>query len=703
MAMIYEQYEKLKVKDENVRVLFVTVVKAQNITTWPLFDACNSYAHLWLSSWVGPVYRLVKGVLPDVFDVPDPYVILRVRTSPNSKQKTTTKSNTYNPVWNETFRFYLHNEKKNTLEFAMKDSDLLFDDTIGSRSFDLDNLPHNKEITKTVEINDKTTLELKLTVRTDVEKELRLSYDLCQQEIDFVRQRKEFILKNMVHVLGKENAPKTINQVPVIGIMGSGGGYRAACGLSGVFCALQESGILDWSTFVTGLSGSSWYISTLYHKNAWPTAISCEDMAQELRERFNTSPLSHLQMNFFSRMIAKRRQGQLTRLVDLFGYFIGDSLLDNIDAKLSEQSERLGSGKAPLPITTAIRVRLDHPANEFNEWVEFTPFEYGFAKYGVFGKTQEFGGKFYKGQLVKKFLEPPLSYLQGIWGSAFSIALTELFKNGKKSDKELESETSKVAIDEAKECKAESDDSDDDDNDDVDGPGSTEDETNNEWWLTEAFDLHNFLATHRGKSAEVFNMLRGLKFRKDHDASFDEATGNHKTMCLIDAGIAFNSPYPTLLRQERKVEIILSFDFSQRDSDKEPPFSALLKAEKWAKENDCPFPPIENNPVLNNPVIEECYVFEDPCNPNCPIIFHFPIINKSFKVFEKPGVRRVTEKSKKFGNFSIFDDPNQPYSSFNFTYSHEQFDRLHQLMKYNTLANIKMIKEKILARIRQPR
>lgn len=66
----------------------------------------------------------------------------------------------------------------------------------------------------------------------------------------------------------------------------------------------------------------------MYHKNAWPTAISCEDMAQELRERFNTSPLSHLQMNFFSRMIAKRRQGQLTRLVDLFGYFIGDSLLD---------------------------------------------------------------------------------------------------------------------------------------------------------------------------------------------------------------------------------------------------------------------------------------------------------------------------------------------------------------------------------------
>ena len=48
------------------------------------------------------------------------------------------------------------------------------------------------------------------------------------------------------------------------------------------------------------------------------------------------------------------------------------------------------------------------------EWVEFSPFEYGIAKYGVFGKTREFGGKFYKGRLVKKFEEPPLHYLQGM-------------------------------------------------------------------------------------------------------------------------------------------------------------------------------------------------------------------------------------------------------------------------------------------------
>ena len=45
--------------------------------------------------------------------------------------------------------------------------------------------------------------------------------------------------------------------------------------------------------------------------------------------------------------------------------------------------------------------------------MEFSPFEFGLAKYGVFGKTADFGAKFYKGRLVKKFDEVPLSYLQG--------------------------------------------------------------------------------------------------------------------------------------------------------------------------------------------------------------------------------------------------------------------------------------------------
>ena len=152
-----------------------------------------------------------------------------------------------------------------------------------------------------------------------------------------------------------------------------------------------------------------------------------------------------------------------------------------------------------------------------------------------------------------------------------------------------------------------------------------------------------------------------------------------------------------------------------------------MKAEKWAKESGLLFPPIEGNPLLDKPEIQECYVFQDASNSKCPVILHFPIVNKTFREFSKPGkgictlkhmnlksfyfpfilfvhniscilgVRRMTQEDKDFGNFPIFDDPSQPFSSFKFEYTKENFDRLHQLMKYNTLANMQTIKDAISA------
>jgi len=47
-------------------------------------------------------------------------------------------------------------------------------------------------------------------------------------------------------------------QVPTIAVIGSGGGFRAMVGMSGVVKALNDSGILNCTTYVCGLSGSSW-------------------------------------------------------------------------------------------------------------------------------------------------------------------------------------------------------------------------------------------------------------------------------------------------------------------------------------------------------------------------------------------------------------------------------------------------------------
>lgn len=50
---------------------------------------------------------------------------------------------------------------------------------------------------------------------------------------------------------------------------------------------------------------------------------------------------------------------------------------------------------------------------DITDWLEFSPYEIGIAKYAAFMKTEDFGCKYFKGRIVKRFPESPLHYLQG--------------------------------------------------------------------------------------------------------------------------------------------------------------------------------------------------------------------------------------------------------------------------------------------------
>lgn len=54
------------------------------------------------------------------------------------------------------------------------------------------------------------------------------------------------------------------------------------------------------------------------------------------------------------------------------------------------------------------------------------------------------------------------------------------------------------------------------------------------------------------------------------------------------------------------------------------------------------------------------------------------------------GVPRETDEERDFADFDIFDDPETPYSTFNFQYSNQAFTQLHNLMEFNTLNNIEV-------------
>ena len=55
----------------------------------------------------------------------------------------------------------------------------------------------------------------------------------------------------------------------------------------------------------------------------------------------------------------------------------------------------------------------------------------------------------------------------------------------------------------------------------------------------------------------------------------DELALNSRHMYLVDSGLVFNSPFPPLLRPQRKVDVFISFDFSIRKRDVEFPFEVL--------------------------------------------------------------------------------------------------------------------------------
>ncbi|KAJ8337141.1 hypothetical protein SKAU_G00383610 [Synaphobranchus kaupii] len=87
---------------------------------------------------------------------------------------------------------------------------------------------------------------------------------------------------------------------------------------------------------------------------------------------------------------------------------------------------------------------------------------------------------------------------------------------------------------------------------------------------------------------------------------------------LEDAGPVMDSPYVAALRPDRKVKLILSFDFSVGD-----PFMTVIQAAKYCKDTGIPFPPVDI-PEEDKEQPKDFYVFK---SENTPTVIHIPLFN----------------------------------------------------------------------------
>lgn len=61
----------------------------------------------------------------------------------------------------------------------------------------------------------------------------------------------------------------------------------------------------------------------------------------------------------------------------------------------------------------------------------------------------------------------------------------------------------------------------------------------------------------------------------EFDRIYEPLDVKSKKIHVVDSGLTYNLPYPLILRPQRGVDLIISFDFSARPSDSSPPFKVI--------------------------------------------------------------------------------------------------------------------------------
>ncbi|KAJ7403170.1 Cytosolic phospholipase A2 beta [Pitangus sulphuratus] len=659
----------------------------------------------------------------------DCYVSLWLPTASDEKLHTKTIKNCRNPVWNESFYFRIQRQVKNVLEITVSDDDIIHDDDQAIVLFDVAKIPLGERVFTTFPLNPQRREELevdfvlesildppetiitngaivcreeaclevhldsrmqkkhfsgvshsaagscltlikiqnlevplltsperldlhrKVDLRFKVKKcqedlDVRLGFDLCVQERDFIHKRKKVVAAALKDILQLEENLQD-DEVPVVAIMTTGGGTRALTAMYAHLLSVQEMRVLDCVSYITGLSGTTWTMSNLYEDPNWSQKDLKETVSDArkhvLKNKFVTCFAPDRLKYYLKELCQRKQEGHQLCFTDLWGLIIEAMFHEKEDShKLTDQQQALNQGQNPLPIYLSLNVKDKISDQDFREWVEFTPYEVGFPKYGAFIRAEDFGSEFFMGRLMKKIPESRICFLE---------------------DDETLFPTRPNELDTRVVCP------------------------------TDSFsDIFRDVAMLRPAASEIHNFLKGFQmnnnyleseFSKWKDCELDSQP-NHLTtatdyLILIDTAFAFATSYPPLMRPERKVDVILHFNYSSGSQT-----GPLKEASKYFAKQGIPFP-TKVPDDQETPHLKECYIVGDQESPETPIVVFFPLVNDTFREYKAPGVKRSPSEMAD-GDVDVANACG-PYYINNLSYSEEDFDKLVNLSYYNVQNN----------------
>uniref|UniRef100_A0A8C5TYN6 PLA2c domain-containing protein n=1 Tax=Malurus cyaneus samueli TaxID=2593467 RepID=A0A8C5TYN6_9PASS len=503
---------------------------------------------------------------------------------------------------------------------------------------------------------------------------VRLGFDLCMQEQDFLSKRQKYVIPALKKVLQLEH-DLLDHEAPVVAIMTTGGGMRSLTALYGSLRGLKKLGILDCATYLTGLSGTTWTMSNLYRDADW----SQKDLDKQISEarknmtkcKINSFSLEYLK--YYKKQLSQRkREGRKTSFIDLWALVLESFLHDGVQyvIKLSDQQCAIDRGQNPLPIYTAVNVKNNYSTLDFKEWVEFTPYEVGLQKYGVFVPTEDFGSEFFMGRLMNKVPESRICFLEGKLfkiRNYFSAWFFLVFLMWTRDQV---------------------------DNIEEDPPLAQEPQELQTRLFTPPGPLGSALRAvlaDRVCIAQEHSFLRGFQMHNDYlenahfrrwkdtvlDTFPNQLTPSDEFLSLVDTGFFINTSVMPLLKPERKVDVILHLNYSPLD-----------QTCKYCSEQGILFPRVDLSEE-DGKKLKECYLFDGAETPGAPILLFFPLVNDTFQKYKAPGQKR-SESEMEDGKVDLYGCCS-PYSTYSLQYTEKEFDNLVQLGEYNILNNEELI------------
>lgn len=416
------------------------------------------------------------------------------------------------------------------------------------------------------------------------------SNELFEEELDFQEARKPIAKDALENRLGI-TIPE--NNTSCVAACLSGGGMRAVIGSYALFEALRQLQLINALTYISCLSGSTWFVST------WLTSgLNLESYKDFLYDSLTNSQLFNpllLADNLWSKFVF----GQHISIVDLYGVYLANTFYNYItpdkayaeqikarqQLKLSMMQVRTQYGQWPFPLFTC------GEATDTFHWCTFTPYQFSNDTLDYSIPIWSFGRNFKNGTSVDIAPEFSLGFMMGIWGSALSGNIEQMLQT--------ESESLNSTLYGALQTI-------------VDDTG---------------------LGKLRLFGIEIGNPLYHIQhapFEKD------------KHLIFVDGGYSSNIPLLTLMHSQRNAQIIFILDVSGGFQNNAPDFQ---KAVKELQNLGYVLPPIDFKRAVTDPIS----IFNDPQNPAAPMIIYVaPIKNdrydKNFDPAKEMDLRYSTER-----------------------------------------------------------